>query len=121
MPLNSTSSARLLKILNKEHFNTVNTALRELQTQSADILAVHATLADVFDEDVYKLDGATYHKKLTRQFNGFFSRLFNAEYKQLMADLRLCRKDGKKLSYDEAVTFTEKLSSYQQKCSEFTE
>ena len=117
------ASSRLItpSLLDKEHFNTVNTALRKLQTQSADILAVRATLADVFDDDVYKLDGAAYYKKLTRQFNGVFSRLFNAEYKQLMSDLRLCRKDGKKLSYDEAVVFAEKIATYQQKYSEFTE
>ena len=35
-------------------------------------------------------------KKLTKQFSGTFSRLFNAEYRQLVADLRLCKKRWEK-------------------------
>ena len=36
-----------------------------------------------------------------------------------MADLRLCKKDGKKLYYDEAVAMMERLAYYQQKSEEF--
>ncbi len=108
-------------LLNREHFDTVNSALHPLQTQSADILAARSVLSAVFDEDIYKLDGAAYHKKLTKQFSGVFSRLFNTEYKQLITDLRLCKKDGKKLSYSEAVAMTEGLAHYQQESSAFAE
>lgn len=108
-------------LLNREHFDAVNSVLRTLQGQSADILAARSVLSAVFDDDVYKLDGAAYHKKLTKQFSGAFSRLFNAEYKQLIIDLRLCKKDGKKPSYNEAVTMTERLAYYQQKNLEFIE
>ena len=76
---------------------------------SADIMAARSVLGAVFDDDIYKLDGAAYHKKLTKQFGGIFSRLFNAEYKQLITDLRLCKKDGKKPAYNEAVSMTERL------------
>ncbi len=105
--------------MTREHFDTVNSALHELQTQSADILAIRSALNAVFDDDVYKLDGAAYYKKLTKQFSGVFSRLFNAEYKQLITALRMCKKDGKKSSYKEAVTMMERLAAYQQKNSEF--
>ena len=108
-------------LLNREHFATVNSVLRTLQGQSADILADRSVLSAVFDDDIYKLDGAAYHKKLTKQFSGAFSRLFNAEYKQLITDLRLCKKDGKKLSYSEAVAMTERLAYYQQRNTEFSE
>ena len=107
--------------MNRVHFDTVISALQKLQTQSADILAARSALSAVFDDDVYKLDGTAYNKRLTKQFNGIFSRLFNAEYKHLITDLRLCKKDGKKPSYTEAVTMTERLSYYQQKNLEFIE
>lgn len=108
-------------LLNREYFDAVKSALYTLQEQSTDILAARAVLSAVFDDDVYKLDGAAYHKKLTKQFSGSFSRLFNAEYKQLITDLRLCKKDGKKPSYNEAVTMTERLAYYQQRNLEFVE
>ena len=117
----ATSKLVTPSLLNHEHFNTVNSALRELQKQSADILAARAVLNAVFDDDVYKLDGAEYHKKLTKQFGGAFSRIFNAEYKQIVTDLRLCKKDGKKPSYSEAVAMTERLAYYQQRGAEFVE
>ena len=108
-------------LLNRECFDAVNSALHKLQAQSADIMAARSVLGAVFDDDIYKLDGAAYHKKLTKQFGGIFSRLFNAEYKQLITDLRLCKKDGKKPTYNEAVSMTERLAYYQQKTLEFVE
>ena len=117
----ATSKLITPSLLNRERFDAVNSALHKLQAQSADIMAARSVLGAVFDDDIYKLDGATYHKKLTKQFGGIFSRLFNAEYKQLITDLRLCKKDGKKPAYNEAVSMTERLAYYQQKTLEFVE
>ena len=117
----ATSEVFKPSLLNQTNFETVNTALHELQAQSSDILTSRSVLNSVFDDDIYKLDGAAYHKKLTRQFGGIFSRLFNTEYKQLITDLRLCKKDGKKPSYNEAVAMTERLALYQQKCAAYAE
>lgn len=108
-------------LLRKECFDEVNSALNELQAQSADILSSRSVLNAVFDDDIYKLDGAAYHKKLTKQFSGIFSRLFNSEYKQLVTALCLCKKDGKKPSYSEAVAITDRLAYYQQKSVEYAE
>lgn len=108
-------------LLNQIHFEMASDTLRELQIQSSDILATSAALTSVFDDGIFKLDGTEYYKKLTRQFTSVFSRLFNTEYKQLISDLRLCKKDGKKPSYAEAVSMTEKLAYYQQKSEEYTE
>lgn len=108
-------------LLNRTQFDSVNTVLHGLQAKSSDILASRSALDAMFDDDIYKLDGAAYYKKLAKQFNGTVSRLFNAEYKQIASELRLCRKDGKKLSYNEAVTMTEQLAQYQQKSAEYAE
>lgn len=72
-----------------------------------------------YDADVYKLDGAKYYKKLTKQYNGFFSRLFSSEYKRIISDLQLCRKDGKKPKYTLAVDILKTLNVYQEKQLEF--
>lgn len=117
------STSRLITplLLQREHFDAVNFTLKKLQSQSVDILSLRTVLDDVFDKDVYKVDGAAYHKKLIKLFSGTFSRLFNSEYKQLIRDLHLCKKDSKKPSYREAVIMTERLAHYQQKCSEYNE
>lgn len=117
----ATSKLITPSLLDRERFDAVNSALHKLQAQSADIMAARSVLGAVFDDDIYKLDGTAYHKKLTKQFGGIFSRLFNAEYKQLITDLRLCKKDGKKPAYNEAVSMTERLAYYQQKTLEFVE
>lgn len=119
--LAATSKLITPSLLNRKNFDTANAAVHELKIQSADILASRSVLDNVFDDDVYRLDGTMCYKKLTKQFNGTFSRLFSAEYKQLINDLRLCKKDGKKLSYNEAVMMAERLAYYQQKSIEFNE
>ena len=117
----ATSQTITPSLLDRAHFDEVNSVLNKLQTLSSDILDCRAELTTSFDDNIYKLDGSSYYKKLTRQFNGTFSRLFNAEYKQLISDLHLCKKDGKKPSYSEAVAITDRLAYYQQKCVEYEE
>lgn len=108
-------------LLRKEHFDAVDTSLNELQALSSDILSSRSILSSVFDDDIYKIDGAAFNKKLTKQFCRTFSRLFNFEYNQLITELRMCKKNGKKPSYSEAVTMTERLAYYQQKTAEYAE
>lgn len=108
-------------LLDKAHFESVNSILHELQEQSYNVRGLHSKLNTVFDDDIYNLDGATYYKKLVKQFGGTFSRLFNAEYKKLITDLHLCKKDGKRPNYSEAVTLTECLYNYQQKSQMYVE
>ena len=117
----ATSQIITPSLLNKEHFQAVNSALTKLSAQSAEILSSRSVLDSTFDDDLYKLNGAQYHKQLTKQFTSAFARLFNSEYKKIIADLRLCKKDGKKLSYNEATAATERLAYYQQKMQEYCE
>lgn len=98
--------------------NTLDTA-NALSILSQEIINTKKILDDKFDEDVYKLDGSSLYKKLTKQFNGFFSRLFNGEYKRIINELKLCGKDGKKLKYKAAVSITDTLQACQLKISEF--
>lgn len=106
-------------LLARVHYDEVNNALEDLQLQSEDIVHLRSMLGALYDDDIYRLNGAEYHKKLTRQFTGTFSRLLNAEYKQIINDLRLCRKDGRKVAYSEACTITERLADYQRRVEEY--
>ena len=96
-------------LLNKEQFDAASNGIEELQRLSTDILSSRTVLSAWYD-DIYKLDGEACHKQLTSQFSGFFSRLFNPEYKQLITDLCLHNKEGKKLSYADAVSMTQSLA-----------
>ena len=102
-------------LLDKARFNTVASVLQKLKEQSKPLLALRNTLSAEFDDGIYQLDGATCHKKLTKQFCGFFSRLFSSEYKQLIADLYSPQKAGRKPSYKKALAITARLAEFQQK------
>ncbi len=94
-------------------------AIKQMQALAKVILEKKGILEETFDEDIYKLDGQTLYKKLTKQFNGFFSRLFSREYKRIIGELKLCHKDGKKPKYKIAVGAIDDLRVYQQKSKEF--
>lgn len=93
--------------------------VRKMQGLSKDILEKKAILDVTFDSDSYKLDGQNYHKKLTKQYCGFFSRLFSGEYRRIIREIKLCKKDGKKLKYQAAIEAMDNLRIYQEKLQEF--
>lgn len=97
---------------------TLDSVLK-MQALSTAILDKKAILDQCFDCDVYKLDGRNYHKKLTKQYRGFFSHLFSSEYKRIIGDIKLCNKDGKKPKYKAAVEAMDNLRIYQEKSQEF--
>ncbi len=107
------------ELLNAEKAPAILEAVNKMKFLSADILAVQRFVEKTFDKEVYALDSTLAYKKLTRQFGGAFKRMFNKEYKSLVNDYRLCKKDGKKLSYKEMCSCAEKLSSLQEKKDEY--
>lgn len=108
-------------LLNPTNFELANSALRKLHAQSSDVLSARSLLAESFDDDVYNLDGAECYKKLTKLFASPLSRLFSADYQQLVTAMRLCSKNGKKPSYSHALAAAQCLSRYQQKIAEYAQ
>ncbi len=106
-------------LLKETDFDEFINKCKQMYELSKIILDNKNKLDEVFDEDVYKLDGSLTYKKLTRQFSNFFSRLFSGEYRRILKELRLCKKDGKKLKYKFAASYMEFLSIYQEKLQEF--
>lgn len=86
---------------------------------SKEILDKKKILDEMFDKDVYKLDGQTFYKKLTKQYNGILSRLFSGAYKHIVGEIKFCKKDGKKTKYKFMVSMMDTLRTYQQKMQEF--
>ncbi len=107
--------------LQKDRFETADAALRILAEKSGEIREIQSELDTVYDSEIYQISGGECHKKLTRMFGSFFSRLFNREYQQLVGELRMCKKDGKGISYRQAVSLTEKISRFQQLTEEYQE
>lgn len=95
--------------------------IKKLNSLAKEILDKRTILLETFDEDIYKLNGQTLYKKLTKQFNGFFKRLFNNEYIKIINDIKLCKNDAKKPSYKFAVELMDALRIYQLRMQEFTE
>lgn len=65
-----------------------------------------------YEEDVFKINGTETGRKLRKLYSNSFTRLFNSDYKSLMQEFRLCRKDGRKLKYEEAIELSDRLSEY---------
>lgn len=108
-------------LLQKVVFEKAYETLKKLEILAQDILSSKSVINSAFDGDIYKIDGSDCYKRLTKRFNRRLSRFLNQEYKEIISDLRICKKDGKKLSYNEAVTITERLFHYQQKTNEYNE
>lgn len=93
--------------------------VKQMQGIATVISEKEALLDGQFDEDVYKIDGETVHKKLTKEFNGAFGRFFSREYRRLVKEIKLCKKDGKRLRYALAVEIADILCTYQERVKEF--
>ncbi len=95
--------------------------LQELEKLAGHIIAIRSELNAAHDEGIYKLNGDENYKKLTRQFTNKFTRIFNAGYKKIVTDVRLCNKNGKKAKYNELIDLMGKLADFQAKKLQFAE
>lgn len=108
-------------LLNAQNAQKTKETLQKMQALAKEISSKKARLDEAYDEDIYKLDGRSLHKRLTINCGGFFARLFGGEYKRIVGEIRLCRKDGKKPNYKIAVAAMSDLKSYQMRTQEFGE
>lgn len=110
-------------LLNAPSLSNVVKTVASMRDLANEILKRKRTIDDMFDEDIYKLDGQTLYKKLIKEFKGFFSRVFSwlffGEYRRIKKELKLCKKHGKGVNYRVAVSMTDALRVYQQKSLEF--
>lgn len=93
--------------------------LTEMEQLGVEIVSIREKVNELYDDGIYKIDASDAYKRLTRQFTSGFGRLFNSEYKKLIADIRINRKDGKKPSYKVAMELMNDLSIYHAKFDAF--
>lgn len=108
-------------LLDKKIFIRVNSDIDTFKSLSLNIRTLCSELEKEFNDDIYNLDGNRYHEKLTRQFGEkpWWLRWFSSEYRQLITKLRTCKKNGKRIPYDEAVKTMEYLKRYQERIREY--
>lgn len=104
-------------LLNRQNFNIAYDSLQKLKALSDEIHVSLQKMSD-YNDGIYKLDGLKNLNDL-KHLNSAISRIFNSDYKKIVSDVRLCKKIGKKIKYDELVLLMETLSNYQKAVSEY--
>lgn len=107
------------ELLNCAVFSQVAKNLKEMQQKSAEIISLKTKIEEQFGKEFYDLNGAEISRKMAEQFGGFWSRLFSLEYWKIMKQLRLCKKDGRRLSYSDACFSLKQLADYQTKNEDY--
>ena len=118
-PILSKTKALGPKFLNASTLERVARELTEMDDQKAKIQESREKIDALFDKEIYELDGKDSRLRLVRLYSGFFTRLFNSEYKSLSKNLRLCKRDGQKLSYQDEIDAMEKLERFQENAAAF--
>lgn len=101
-------------LLQRDHFQAVNDSLQRLKDSSAKIVESRSFLESVCNDGIYELDGVDYYDALINDYRGVLQRLFSKDYKQLISNMSAHSKNGKRLSYREAVAIAEQLAQFQQ-------
>ena len=107
------------QLLKSAFFESALKTLEKMSPLAKEINLKENRLSANFDEDLYKLNGKELYKVLYKKYQGVFSRLFSKEYRKIASDLRLCKKDGKRVNYRLALSTLSTLSEYEQKCQEY--
>lgn len=107
------------RLLEKEAFLKLEQQLPGLQRLSAELRGLKTEIDAEYDEDIYRLDGSSMQKKLQKQFSRPADRMFRSEYGQMLSELRLYRRDGKKPHYRQALAIAGKLAAYEQNLSRY--
>lgn len=116
----ASSSILTPALFEQKTFEKCGEALEKLSAISDEISAIEETIRKEYTSDFFGLEGGTLHMKLTDQFSGKFSRLFNKEYKTIINQLRACRKSGEKPSYEDAISATKLLIKWESQRREFS-
>ena len=98
-----------------ESLDEALTHLRNMRDLSYEFLSLRSELSEDYTPSIIdELNGKDLQSRLTTQFNSFFSRLFNSEYKSIVTSIQQYSKNGTKPNYQQAVSVSASLSRLQE-------
>ena len=107
------------ELLRQDAFENRLTAIGKLAEISEDINTLRNEISVGYEDTVYAVDSADAYNRLTKIYSGLFSRIFNQDYKKIVNEYHLCKKDGVKPSYQELVAISEKANALHAKEAEY--
>lgn len=118
---NVLSTSQFLKpnALKKENIQMLLDSVNEMADTSSNIISLKQNIEVNFEDSIYNINGPDYYNKLTKLYSSFTSRLFNAEYKSIISDIRLASKTGSKPNYAMAMEYMRLLCSHQNLTNQF--
>ncbi len=109
-------------LLSRDAYDYALPYLSKMKECSETIVPIKNEILETFNPEIIKkVDGEEYYVKLTGQFSSFFARLFNSEYKDMIASMQMFLKDGGKLKYQQAVETADQLMHLQASMKTFEE
>ncbi len=109
------------KILKERNAAYIIDVVKNMCGISQRIILLKGQLNEIFTEGIYNINAKNYYDMLITRYSGFFSRLFNAEYKNIILDLKLALKTGQKPNYSTAQEYLKTLMEYQRLIELFKE
>ena len=107
-------------ILSTEKHKKILSVLPRMMELSQSIISVkESILAQYRPEVLSEFDGKEIHSRLIHQYNTVYSRLFNPQYKELLAEISQYNTSNNHLKYRHIVEFSSDLMSLQEMTSEY--
>lgn len=109
-------------LLSREALNYALPHIDAMRESSEVIVPFREYLLETYTPEIFKTEnGRELYTKLTGQYGSFFSRMFDGEYKNLLAGLQLYQKESCKLKYQQAVDLANSLMKLQEAEQTFAE
>ena len=109
-------------LLVANRYNASLPHLASMRDLSEAIIPIRDRILSGFTPEILdEVDGKEISEKLNGQFASFFSRIFNEEYKSLIAGIQPYVKNGVKLKYQQAKDMANALTSYQEEMGKYIE
>ncbi|MCQ2285746.1 MAG: DUF4011 domain-containing protein [Bacteroidales bacterium] len=105
-------------ILNSTNLGSAVELCKKMKSICSELDNMETSIGQAFDSDIYALDGKHMNKQL-KLYDSFFSRIFSKEYRQIKQSLKLSAKQGCKINYESACTYTQQLAEYQDRQKQF--
>jgi len=102
-------------ILSQKTFGYAYPYFEKLKKLSEEIVLARNKFCEEYkSEAINEIDGKAFFTKLTEQFAGRFSRVFNNEYKSLILCIQSYSISNLKIKYQDAVDFADSLMKLQE-------